>query len=109
MLTNNIVQIACRCRDPIIRRRAIAILRNCGRIEGTWNAFSASKVAQRVLDIEEAGLQNVRSCVDVLSWVRISNVSPIFDPIERRATLTYSRLRNKHDMTRRTIVEVIEW
>ncbi|KAM0256034.1 hypothetical protein ACHAQJ_005233 [Trichoderma viride] len=108
-LVGPLFQISCRCRDPIIRRRAILILRQCGRVEGTWNAFSASKVAQRVLEIEEAGLKNVRGCEDVPSWARISNVSPVFDPVERRATLTYSRQRNEHDPTRITIVDVLEW
>jgi hypothetical protein len=37
-------QVSCRCRDPVIRRRAISILRNCGRTEGAWDAFSASKL-----------------------------------------------------------------
>jgi hypothetical protein len=45
---SNIFQVSCGCRDPIIRRRAISILRNCGRTEGVWNAFLTSKVAQRV-------------------------------------------------------------
>lgn len=108
-LVGPLFQIACRCRDPVIRRRAIALLRNCGRIEGIWNASSASQVAQRVLDIEEAGLKNVQSCVDVPGWARISHVSPVFDLVERKATLSYSRRINKHDLTRQTIVEVIEW
>jgi hypothetical protein len=74
-----------------------------------WNALSTSKVAQRVLDMEEAGLQNVRSCDDIPGWARISNVSPVFNPIEQRATLTYSRTGSEHDLTRQTIEEVIEW
>ena len=102
------VQVSCRCRDPIIRRRAISILQNCGRTEGVWDYFLTSKVAQRVLDIEEAGLQNVRSCEDVPGWARISNVSTVFVPIERRVTLTYSRPGSEHDLTRQTIEEVIE-
>jgi hypothetical protein len=107
--SSNIDQVSCRCRDPIIRRRAISILRTCGRTEGEWNAFSTSKVAQRVLDIEEAGLQNVRSCEDVPDWARISHVSPVFNPIERRATLTYNRIGTEHESTRQRIEEVVEW
>lgn len=109
VLTLKIVQVSCRCRDPIIRRRAISILRKCGRTEGIWDAFSTSKVAQRVLDIEEAGLQNVRCCEDVPGWARISNISPVFNAIERRATLTYSWLGIEHDLTRQIIEEVVEW
>lgn len=66
-------------------------------------------MAERVIDIEEAELQNVRSCEDVLVWARISNASPVFDPIERRAILTYSRPGSKLEMTRQMIEEVIEW
>ncbi|KAH8797619.1 hypothetical protein F5884DRAFT_687858 [Xylogone sp. PMI_703] len=101
--------VSCRCRDPIIRRRAISILRKCCRTEGIWVSFLASKVAQRVLDIEETGLQNVRSCEDVPGWARISNVTPVFGPFERMVTLTYSRAGSEHDLTRQTIEEVIEW
>ncbi|KAE9374871.1 hypothetical protein N431DRAFT_336663 [Stipitochalara longipes BDJ] len=108
-LVRPLFEVSCRCRDPVIRRRAISILQKCGRIEGVWNAFSASKIAQRVLDIEEAGLQNVRSCEDVPGWARISNVSTVFDPIEQRATLTYSGPGSEHDLTRQTVEEVIEW
>lgn len=106
---SSIVQVSCRCRDPIIRRRAISTLRTCGRTEGVWDALSASRVAQRVLDIEEAGLQNVRSCEDIPGWARLSNVSPVFEPIKQRAALTYSRSRNEHDLTTQTIKEVIKW
>ncbi|RDW65135.1 hypothetical protein BP6252_10786 [Coleophoma cylindrospora] len=102
-------KVSCRCRDPIIRRRAISILQNCGRTEGEWDAFLTSKVAQRVLDIEEFGLQDVRSCDDVPDWARISNVFTVVEPFRRRATLTYSRLETKYDLTRQTKIEVIEW
>lgn len=68
-----------------------------------------SKVAQRVVEIEEAGLVDVKSCEDVPDWARISNVSPLFDPVGRKATLTYSRPESAHDNIRQTVEEVIEW
>jgi hypothetical protein len=106
---SNSVQVSCRCRDPIIRRRAISILQKCGRIEGEWDALLTSKVAQRVLDIEESGLRNVRSCDDVPEWARVSNVFPALDPRRSRASLVYSRLGSEHDLTRQTKIEVITW
>ncbi|KAL7916611.1 hypothetical protein GGI35DRAFT_46909 [Trichoderma velutinum] len=108
-LIGPLFQISCRCRNPIIRRRAISILRTCGRIEGVWDAFSTSQVAQRVLEIEEAGLQSVRRCEDIPSWARISNVVPVFDPAGRRATLTYNRLDNEYSKTILSKVDIIEW
>jgi hypothetical protein len=101
--------VSCRCRDPLIRRRAITLLRTCGRTEGVWNGFLTSKVAQRVLEIEEAGLSDVRTCEDIPDWARISGVTPVFDPVGRKATLTYSRPGKGLDLTKETIEEVIEW
>lgn len=106
---SNTTQICCRCRDPITRRRAISLLRKCSRSEGAWDSFSASKVAQRVVDIEEADLLDVRSCEDVPIWTRISNVSSISKPVERRATLTYAWHGNGDERTGRLVEEVIEW
>lgn len=108
-LVGPVFEVSCRCRDPLIRRRAIALLRTCGRTEGVWNAFLSSKVAQRVLEIEEAGLADVKTCEDVPDWARISDVTPVFDPVARKATLTYSRPQSRHEITRKTIEEVIEW
>ncbi|KFY02918.1 hypothetical protein V490_00366 [Pseudogymnoascus sp. VKM F-3557] len=100
--------VSCRCRDPIIRRRAISVLQNYDRTEGGWNSFATYKAAQRVMDIEEAGLQDLRSCDDVQEWARISNVSLVFHLTERRATLAYSGPRDEYDQTRQ-MAEVIEW
>jgi hypothetical protein len=44
---------ACRCRDPILRRRAIAFLMNCRRREGVWDSFGAGMVALNCVKIEE--------------------------------------------------------
>lgn len=47
---------ALRCRDPVIRRRAIALLHKGPRQEGVWNADMVAAVAERAVEIEEAGL-----------------------------------------------------
>ncbi|TVY16679.1 hypothetical protein LARI1_G006301 [Lachnellula arida] len=108
-LVRPLFEVTCRCRDPNIRRRAISLLRNSRREEGVWHAFPTSRVAQRVLDIEEAGLLDVRCCEDVLGWARISDVEPVFDHGGRRATLTYSRLGSEHGLDREMVGEVVEW
>lgn len=48
--------IACRCRDPFLRRRAIYLLRVSGRQEGIWDSSLAAHVAERIVAIEEDGL-----------------------------------------------------
>ncbi|KAF2473343.1 uncharacterized protein BDR25DRAFT_302281 [Lindgomyces ingoldianus] len=49
---------ACRCRDPVLRRRAIALLLNCRRREGVWDSFGAGMVALQCVKLEE-GLDEV--------------------------------------------------
>ncbi|KAL1610256.1 hypothetical protein SLS60_001921 [Paraconiothyrium brasiliense] len=44
---------ACRCRDPVLRRRAVAILLNCRRREGVWDSFGAAMVALNCIKLEE--------------------------------------------------------
>lgn len=58
-------EVASRCRDPIIRREAIRLLKRTQRQEGVWNASLTAMVAERVVAIEEEGLGDVRCCADV--------------------------------------------
>lgn len=46
---------ALRCRDPVIRRKAIALLGQGPRQEGVWNSAMVASIARRVLAIEEDG------------------------------------------------------
>ncbi|KAE9375156.1 hypothetical protein N431DRAFT_334397 [Stipitochalara longipes BDJ] len=41
-----------RCRDPIIRRRAVHLLSSSRRCEGIWDSHLACKVAKHVIDAE---------------------------------------------------------
>jgi len=102
-------EVISRCRDPVIRRRGVSLLKSRYRQEGVWNSFLVAKVAERLVEIEEEGLGEVKSCKDVPDWARISDVHPVFDPVRRRATLTYGRWGGKNNFQRRTIQEVIEW
>lgn len=45
---------ACRCRDPVLRRRAIVILMSCRRREGVWDSFGAAMVALQCIKLEES-------------------------------------------------------
>jgi hypothetical protein len=106
-----IYDVASRCRDPIIRRRAIHVLKTCARQEGMWNAALTARVAERVVQIEEMGLGCVRSCEDVPDWARISNVQPVFEKEGRRARISYRRMGMEGDgeRVRKMVEEVVEW
>jgi hypothetical protein len=45
--------VACRCRDPMLRRRALRLLLSCRRREGAWDSFGAGMVAMQCIKMEE--------------------------------------------------------
>lgn len=55
--------VAARCRDPVIRRRAIYLLSTCNRREGVWDSRLSSQVARYILEVEEAGARRYLSDV----------------------------------------------
>jgi hypothetical protein len=101
--------VAARCRDPVIRRRAIAVLRATARQEGIWDGALVAHVADRVVEIEESGLGLVTNCKDVPDWARISEVIPVFDKEARSGLLSYRRLSSPAERTRETVVEILDW
>jgi hypothetical protein len=108
-ITGPLYDVVARCRHPVTRRKAIAVLKHGVRQEGIWNSFLTAKIAERVMEIEEQGCGEVKEEADIPDWARISNVSPVFDAVARRATLTYSRPDSRFDFVRKTVEEIIEW
>ena len=98
-----------KCRDPVVRRKAISLLNGASRQEGVWNSFLTAKVAERIVQIEEEGLSEVTCCADIPEWARISEVVPIFDPARRRVTIQYSRSGDVNHSRRQKVEDVIEW
>lgn len=109
-LVGPLYEVAARCRDPVIRRRAIALLKVQARQEGVWNSVLTAKVAERVVEIEEMELGEVTCCSDVPEWARISDVLPQFDTMGRRATVRYTKWRDRDGaLVRREFEDLIEW
>jgi hypothetical protein len=52
-MTIPLFYMAIKCRDPVLRRKAIAILGARDRREGLWDSIGASLVAERVAQVEE--------------------------------------------------------
>lgn len=61
---------ATRCRDPIVRRQAVQILR-LPRREGALDGEAAAMVADRIITLEEAGLPPVKTAEDIPEYARI--------------------------------------
>jgi hypothetical protein len=65
--------VAIKCRDPSIRRRAIAVLRHTVRREGLWDSVKAAAIAERVMNIEEKGLPTLDGSVLPAEGARVAN------------------------------------
>ncbi|UKZ83483.1 hypothetical protein TrVFT333_011292 [Trichoderma virens FT-333] len=46
--------VATKCRDPVVRREAIQLLRSSARREGMWDSELTANIAQWVMEVEES-------------------------------------------------------
>ncbi|KAL6910905.1 hypothetical protein GGI43DRAFT_378848 [Trichoderma evansii] len=46
--------VATKCRDPIVRRESIRLLRSSSRREGMWDSELAANIGQWIMELEEA-------------------------------------------------------
>ena len=97
--------VAAKCRDPQTRRRAISLLYSVPRIEGIWSSVVAAQVAQRIMELEENGLEQITKPSDVPGEARIAVLSVTFDPDKRSMVLC---LAYSNSMDHR-MQEVFEW
>lgn len=74
--------IGVKCRHPVVRRQVLSILRRQPTREAVWDSVEAAKVVERVIEIEEGGLENgeraqgmgriaVWQRVETLAWLHI--------------------------------------
>ena len=66
--------VATHCRDPLIRRAALALIQFSHRRTGAWNADHSAKCAEEIIKIEESHSKNLRSCKDVPESSRVRKV-----------------------------------
>ena len=87
--------VAHRCRDPVIRRKAVELLYAASCQEGIWESRMTASAAERVIEMEEAGLGTITCCQDLPKWNRVTDVIVQFDGEGRMSALTYGR--DPHD------------
>ena len=83
--------IASWCRDPILRREAVALLQRSHNQQGLFDAMIASRVCRRLIEIEEQGLGEVTCCADVPERARLSGLKVQFDAEGRVGALAYRK------------------
>lgn len=81
--------VGARCREPQIRRQAIALLR--AAVKSSWNSDHCATIAQCLLQLEEHGLGEVTRCEDIPSMRRVRRVMTDVCFDEDCIKLTYVR------------------
>ncbi|KAG6359010.1 hypothetical protein INS49_012530 [Diaporthe citri] len=69
--------VAFRCRHPLLRRRALGLLRVSRRQEGMWMSTSAAVVAQKLIEIEEAGMHGTKAFSDSVLVPAFCTLEPV--------------------------------
>ncbi|KAL8796586.1 MAG: hypothetical protein Q9182_007331 [Xanthomendoza sp. 2 TL-2023] len=98
-----------KCRDPFLRRKAISMLYSAPRQEGAWDSILTARVCERIMNLEEEGLGEVKCASDVPDWKRISDIQVTFDLQARRGFIIYSRLRHLEAKVREPVTDMLEW
>ena len=101
--------VAHRCRDPVIRRKAVSILYAAPRQEGVWDGVLTARVAEKLISIEERGLGVVTCAGDVPDHARIESVNVKFDLSGRLGMVVYHPLKMDSRELRETVTETISW
>jgi len=83
--------IATRCRDPAIRKEALAVLRSTHRSEGCWDSCSAALIAEYVVEIQERGLTVIQSAGDITAFSRLRLVGADVDYADQQLVLRVAR------------------
>ncbi|KAE8442853.1 hypothetical protein EG329_002595 [Mollisiaceae sp. DMI_Dod_QoI] len=80
--------VATRCRDCVVRRKAIQLLVRYPRREGLWDSMMAARVATWMMNLEEEGL--IDGVVPETSRLSIARLDP--NLAERKVIVRCSRL-----------------
>jgi hypothetical protein len=99
---------ATKCRDPKLRRKAIALLSALNRREGVWDSSGAAKVAEKMMQIEEKGLMDVQQADQIAEERRIHSLDAWINIDQREIQLLCS-LSARPDGSYQTIDELVRF
>jgi hypothetical protein len=78
--------VANQCREPVLRRKAIELLRSTSRQEGLWNSVLVADAAERIAELQESGLGEMVHIDDQ------GSVRPVFEIDAKGGRLHYVKL-----------------
>ena len=77
---------ATRCRDPLLRRRAVHLMKTYPRQEGICQSVMAAAVASAWIEVEERGLEYVQCASNIPEDQRIRFIDTKID-VEQKSAL----------------------
>lgn len=89
------------CRHPVVRRQALHLLKTQHVQEGVWSSDLASRVAERLVELEEAG-QTIQQPGDIPASQRITSIAVHMETGQNRANVIYTGQGRERS-------ELIEW
>lgn len=101
--------IATSCRDPIVRREAVALLYESPCEEGLWHSAITARVCEKLVDIEEEGLGEVRRCDDIPEWRRVDGITISFNVEGRVGKISYRRRKMPGELEGGDCEEPFQW
>ncbi|KAL7917445.1 hypothetical protein ACQKWADRAFT_325727 [Trichoderma austrokoningii] len=93
--------VIAQCRHPDIRRQALHLLRAQHVQEGIWSSDLTRRVAERLVELEEAS-QSIQHPSDIPASQRITSVAVYMETDQKRACIIYTGQGRKRS-------ELIEW
>lgn len=89
-IINPLYLVCARCRDPLIRRRALYMLSHCNRKEGIKDSAMAASIAERLMLLEESNaiVAPVTNCSQIPASARVSQAD-IFLGTGREGRIAY--------------------
>ena len=79
------------CRDPVLRRKAIALLRVSDKQEGVWNGGMLAGLTEYMMNLEETNLTEVRSSGDVPVTSRLKIQKAVINSASRTIEANFAR------------------
>ncbi|KAJ4291675.1 hypothetical protein N0V90_009570 [Kalmusia sp. IMI 367209] len=83
--------VASKCRHPVLRREAIALLRSGASREGLWDGRAAARLSEELVSVEEEGLVDVREAQCVPPSQRVWKMIDETDLRKRTLTVRLQR------------------
>lgn len=93
--------IGVKCRHPTVRREVLRILRRRPIREAVWDSFTAARVIERVIEIEEggSGKGQIASMEQIPVWQRIEAIAWVQSPGKLDLTYTFCARQGTHRET----------